>query len=311
MSPSKCYRYSAKSQHFDRTLPCKRAWDPRQWCRVMCMSVAVTTMTGIKSANATIIYADNFDGSSGNVTGRTPDTTSGLYGGTAGAIWGGDSTTSTNPDHLWTASGGTYTGVGSTGATVGTLGGGADSNLITNEYLPFTPQAGYVYDLHAAIYVSSVGASTNWLGLAYTLSGLNGHTTGGASSALSNDNPYGLILMKGSGAVQNFGGLGTANQGAGTTVTAGQINSVDILLDTTGPTYEVSWLVNGVSLGSPVSIGTPAIGDVVFGTNKLDGAVSDFSLTTPEPTSLGLGAIAASYGLVRRRRPAAILDSLV
>lgn len=42
-----------------------------------------------------------------------------------------------------------------------------------------------------------------------------------------------------SGAVQNFG-LGTANQGAGTTVTAGQINSVDILLDTAGSTYEVT-----------------------------------------------------------------------
>jgi hypothetical protein len=271
------------------------------------------TAAAAGTARAAIIYADNFDGTAGLVSGRSVTTATGLFGGTAGATWTSDSTTSTNPDALWNASGGTYTGTGTTDATLGTFTTGADANLITNAFLPFVPQSGLIYDAHIALGSSGVGASGNWLGLTFAPAGLNGHTAGGGASALSNMAGAGLIIDKGSGQVQSFGGAGTANgainsatgfvaQGTATPT----YHTFDILLDTTGLQWKVSWLVDGVT---PSGVGAtsftyttnPSIGDIVFGSNKLTGTASDFSLTTvPEPGSvmiLGLGALV----LTRRR----------
>ena len=266
-------------------------------------------LTGLSSG--AIIYQDNFDGTAGTVAARTPDTETGLFGGSASAPWTSDSTTSANPDAIWQASGGTYSGTGTTDASISLFGTGADSNLITNAYLPFTPQAGNVYDLHLAIASSGTGASGNWLGLAFAQAGLSGHTSGGGSSALSNDATYGLIIDKGSGVVQSFAGLGTANGKISTSAgflsqgtSSPTYHTFDILLDTTNTSWTVSWLVDGVQPagGSPFTYTTnPTIGNVIFGTNKLTGVVSDFSLTTvPEPASLGLFALGA-LGILRRK----------
>jgi hypothetical protein len=275
--------------------------------RAMIAGVAAGGLTAAAAgtARAAIIYADNFDGTAGLVSGRSVTTATGLNGGTAGATWTSDSTTSTNPDALWNASGGTYTGTGTTDATLGTL--------ITNAFLPFVPQSGLIYDAHIALASSGVGASGNWLGLTFAPAGLNGHTAGGGASALSNMAGAGLIIDKGSGQVQSFGGAGTANGAINSATgfvaqgtTTPTYHTFDILLDTTGVQWKVSWLVDGVT---PSGVGTtsftyatnPSIGDIVFGSNKLTGTASDFSLTTvPEPGSmmiLGLGALV----LTRRR----------
>jgi hypothetical protein len=273
--------------------------------------------TASVSRAADIIYQENFDGAGGVLTGQSPDVESGLDGGSATATWGGDSVASANPDAVWTTSGGTYTGPGSTDATIGLFGTGADSNLITNEYLPFTPQVGYIYDLELSIAASGVGASGNWIGLAFATAGLNTHTTGGGSSALSNDNTYGLILDKGSGQVQSFGGVGTGNAKISTAAgfltqgtTTPLYDTFDVLLNTSGSQWVVSWLVNGSATGLGTNSYTyttnPSIGDVIFGTNKLTGAVDPFILSAtavPEPASmLGLATMCGGILLRRRKR---------
>lgn len=282
--------------------------------RKNCMRAIAAAGVGLAAAacqaRADVIYQDNFDGTAGTVSGRAVPTASGLDGGTAGASWNSSATTATNPDALWQASGGTYTTTGSTNASVGTFTTGADTNLITNATLPFTPQAGFVYDLHLAIASSGVGASGNWLGLAFTQAGFNGHAIGGGSSALSNDNSYGLMILKGSGVVQTFAGLNAGNAVTTTaTVTDGTTSPVytpvDVLLDTSGAQWTVNWEVNGTSTGAGFTYTTnPTIGLLAFGTNKLTGAVSDFSLTAtsvPEPASLGVLGVAGLLALRRRR----------
>jgi hypothetical protein len=284
--------------------------------RAMIAGVAAGGLTAVAAgtARAAIIYADNFDGTAGLVSGRSVTTATGLFGGTAGATWTSDAVVgSPNPDALWNASGGTYSGTGTTDASVGTFTTGADANQITNAYLPFVPQSGLIYDAHIALGSSGVGASGNWLGMTFAPTNLNGHTSGGGSSALSNMAGAGLIIDKGSGQVQSFGGVGTANGAINTAAgfiaqgtTTPTYHTFDILLDTTGVQWVVSWLIDGVA---PSGVGptsftyttNPSIGNIVFGSNKLTGAASDFSLTTvPEPGSmmmLGLGALV----LTRRR----------
>jgi hypothetical protein len=283
---------------------------------------AWTIETNIASAD--VIYTDNFDGTAGVVAGRPLDVASGLDGGTAGASWTSDATAGTNPDAVWTASGGTYSSVGSTNASLGTFTTGADSNLITNAYVPFTPQTGYIYDLELSIASSGVGASGNWLGLAFAQSGLNGHLTGGASSALSNDATAVLIILKGSGLVQSFGGTvngsGDVTSSTGNGVLNATLTSpgtltpvytlVDILLNTEGSQWTMSWELNGATSGPdfgtytyPAGDNPTAIGDVIFGSDKLTGVVSGFSLTTvPEPASLGLLCVGGLFALRRQNR---------
>src|SRR6516162_2698739 len=92
--------------------------------RAMIAGVAAGGLTAVAAgtARAAIIYADNFDGTAGLVSGRSVTTATGLFGGTAGATWTSDAVVgSPNPDALWNASGGTYIGTGTTDASVGTF----------------------------------------------------------------------------------------------------------------------------------------------------------------------------------------------
>jgi hypothetical protein len=264
---------------------------------IVCCSTAAATF-------ADVIYQDSFSGPANSpMNGRVPDTASnGIFGGTAGATWTATAApvAGGNPDAIWLISGSNSAGV------VGPAGAGADANMIENNLLPFTPQAGIIYDLHLMMNPSGVGASGNWLGLTFAQGAFNGHTPGGPSSALSNDNPYGLIILKGTGQVQSFAGLGTANgviNSATGFIPTDQYTSVDVILDTTPANWTIKWLINGTQQGSTFTYTTnPNIGVVAFGTNKLSGSVQDFSLTTiPEPASIAAVGL-AGLALLRRRR---------
>jgi PEP-CTERM motif len=285
-----------------------------------------------------IIYTDNFDGTGAILNGRAPDTATGADGGSASGTWTSSATTATIPDALWTASGGTYSGTGTTNASVGTFTTGADANLITNAYLPFTPFAGTIYDFHLAVAPSGVGASGNWLGMAFVGnngSGVfnNGQPPGGGSSALSNGATAGLIILKGSGVVQSFGGTvngsgqitsSTGNAGLNSgLITPGTstpvYTNVDLDLNTTGSQWVVSWTLttnpgNGSIAGGtgsftyPVGDNPTTISGVILGTNKLTGLVSDMSLTSlntvPEPSTLVLAGLSliGLVGIARRKK---------
>lgn len=263
--------------------------------------------------HADVIYQDNFSGASGTALGgNVLPVDSGLDGGTAGATWQANTTTASNPDAIWQYSGSNSASILSPNGT-----GARDTNLIADALLPFTPQAGYVYDLEATITVPSGGTDNgHWLGLAFE--NFENGGTGGGAAALSNDGATGLAIVRdavSSGASLNIfqgaaGGTGgQANYnipgGVGTPVT------VDVLLNTLGGLSDetIDWEINGVSVGAPVTLsGNPAINYVAFGDDTApSGTVTNFSLTAtvPEPASLGLLVTTGGVFGLRRRRGAA------
>jgi hypothetical protein len=251
--------------------------------------VAIGSMGAVSSAFT--IYQDNF-GSQGSGTllgGQAVQTATGLDGGTANATWNTPTTTGSPNDALWT-----YTGSNSVDILSPNGTGARDTNLISDAILPFTPEAGLIYDLEATITVPAAGTDNHWVGLSFV--GATNTTT-----ALSNDSATGLVIVRDgnasgtSGFVDVFegaaGGTGgdvnfnpSSNSLSGGTV--GTTLTIDEILNTTAGTASgdmtISWEINGLTLpGSPVTLsGSPAIIGVAFGDDTApSGTVSSFSLT--------------------------------
>jgi hypothetical protein len=269
----------------------------------LAVAALLSALVCVPAATAIVVYQDDFSEAAGTIMdGKSLDVALGVRGGTAGATW--DATDAPvpdgNPSDLWETTGSNTVDIGTSGA---------DSTIIENNLLPFTPVSGQLYDLHIELSPSGEGASGNWLGVAFHEADYNGHPPGGASSALSNDDPYGLIIAKGTGQVQSFAGIGTANGRINTAtgfITPDTFTAFDILLDTRPAQWTIDWLIDG----SPVSgakytyASNPSIGLLSFGTNKLAGSAQNFYLTAvPEPASVALAllGLVGLVGLARRR----------
>jgi len=256
----------------------------RNWSAV---AAAVLAVGGLgTAAEAFTIYQDNFTQGAGTLLGGQPvQVATGDDGGTANADWSAATVTGSGTDADWEYS-------GSNSVTVLSPSGTAarDTGLITDAILPFTPQAGLIYTLQATFNVPAAGTDNHWIGLSF-INGTNNTT------ALSNDGPTGLVIVRdglngnatldgyvdvfegaagGTGGDTSFAPTATALTGGtvGTTVTVTEI------LNTTGSSDTLSWLLNGVSVGSPVTLsGNAAITGVAFGDDTApSGTVSAFSL---------------------------------
>lgn len=263
------------------------------------------------TARAGVIYTEDFSGAAGTLLGgKTPTLATGADGGSAAATWTAD-TTAVSPIS-GTASAAVWTLNGSGSATVSTAASDAatshaDSNIIANAELPFVPVAGTKYTLTATLAPSYGDATSgNWLGIGFAQANFNGHTPSGTASALSNDTPFGLLILKGSGLYQTFAGVGTGNAGPTATLGTGGPHTVSLILDTTATAWTMSWSVDGGAASTPFTYATnPSIGVIAFGSNKIAGGVSNLSLvssTVPEPAAAAGVVAAGVLGVMRRRR---------
>ena len=216
----------------------------------------------VQSASATVIYQDNFPGSSTNpLNGTSP---------------AADSTGATWTAFMWNADGSVNV---------------PNNSGSVNAYLPFAPASGQIYTLTEGI---SATSGSGWAGLAFLSSGA-GLTSGGGVAMLSNSEMSMLdwVSPNANAAISTFTGPGTGGvanwdypyQGTG-------VQNLQMVLNTAGTNWTVQYSDNGTDLGSLYTYATnPTIGDVGFGISAASGQVSNFSLTSspvPEPAALGL-----------------------
>jgi hypothetical protein len=251
---------------------------------------AVLVFSASNRLQAAIIYQDSFNrGTSASqvaLNGSAPAQETGLAGGSASADWIASA---------WTTD-------------------GTEANLIapgnSQAFLPFTPQAGEIYSLSAVLNTASASGSA-WLSLGFS----NTDVTTGEQFHVSNT-VYAWILERGAptASVPNrfFAGAGTNTQVNDGTTTSPVL--LDVMLNTTSPTWTASFSVNGVAVGSvnlPAAAQTGGsapikfvgIGSGGFDTAGGTGSVSSFSLSVvPEPATLGLLGVGVIGLLGRRRR---------
>ncbi len=241
---------------------------------VLALAAVAMVALVVSSANAAVIYSDDFSGSNTDgLNGTTPDVTTG------GATWVAASN---------------YKADGS--FTVGNP---------VNMTLAFTPVDGTVYTLDAQIenvggsqwvqfgFGDGQGTTSNWTGRAWNLLRAAGDATNAHST-------YGSA----------FAGAGAWTSLA--TLRYGDDMDVRIVLDTTAATWTARYYAKAGNVGTYTEViaGAKDITDetitaVGFGTYNSGGnfgKFNSFSLTqVPEPATMGLLAI-GGLALLRRRR---------
>ena len=232
-------------------------------------AVATVALSGLtNTASASIIYQDNFTGSSGSpLNGTTPTTD------TNRATWTADSNWSANGSVTVTSN---------------------SSQQYPSAHLPFVPSAGNVYTLSATL-----SPTTNWISIGFE--GSSGSpwtapslavyvvlTSGGYGRTIFNGGVYGSPIYSGVGKTAQVVLDTTGIDWTATTSYAGTV------------AYTVTY--TGASGANPNPTG---ISMVNFNDQQASGQVGSFSLTStsvPEPTSLGLAAVGGLGMLLLKRR---------
>ncbi len=273
-------------------------------------ALAVVASTGLAAANTTtIVYQDNFSGSSSaSLAGQAPTVDNGA-----------------SPTWIQTWSAGSLTGTGqpdtqpfftANGAITGSLDSNGSSGALEVAGLNFTPQSGHIYTLTATMtptnYVSGDSAYDGQLFMGFiAISGPSGTPVPFFQSDGPSMNTSGAPFVGGA-----FGPGQTNTFSAGSNPTLGE--TMQIILDTTGPDWQASAWYNPDGNGNG-RIGQwgygPANGranptditEVAIGANGASGAITSFELTdqaVPEPATLAMLAVGgmALVLLGRKRR---------
>ncbi|MEI6605306.1 MAG: hypothetical protein WCP35_08350 [Verrucomicrobiota bacterium] len=213
----------------------------------------LAALTGF-AAGETTIYSDTLLGSGSALHGTTVDSSAAFAGGTAGATW---------------TAAGSYNE-----SETGTIG---TSTTTQGAYLPFTPQAGHVYTLTATLEYLGVGG-TNWSALGFRTTADVIHTQFHDTAS-----PYAWVLLRksGGGQPQFFRGAGTDSGGGFATASESGLQTVTIILDTTGASWTTHAKIGSYTSSTYTYSSNPTgIAYVGFGGVGTTSNTTNFSLTT-------------------------------
>ena len=198
-----------------------------------------------------------------------------------------------------------------------------DTNTITDAYLPVTILSGTEYDFTATVQVNTVNSGGHGAFMGFVNSsnfnshngptvasnGIYGSTVypdvGDGSAALSNLNPYALILARDSNTANDvtmFQGEGTGVGSINATDTSNQYNTYDMVLNTIPSQWVLTQYLNGTLEQTYTFSSNPSIGFIGIGDNRASIQYGSVSFTQlPEPASMA-GLCLVSVPLMLRRR---------
>ncbi len=270
-------------------------------CSLAAMVFAAVACIGLAGTAwaSTIIYQDNFSGSS-----STP-------------LNSAAPTTDNGPSTTWTAN--TYAVWSDSGYTNYTL----DQSGKTRDsaYLGFTPISGQIYTLSATLTITSVdtsnGASNDFLDIGFPGNIQAGTNSLGGTSTLNTgwdwpasiSNVYASpwVLLRGSGGGSYITGPETNGSGSlSSTAAIGQANNIAIILNTGASAWTYQVFDNATAVSPVVTFATnPTMTAIGLQNAGVIGTVSNFELISspvPEPATLGLVAIGGLGLLLLKRR---------
>jgi hypothetical protein len=243
--------------------------------RVKCQLSLFPVLAVMSTAQAVVIYSDDFSGSApADLNGTVPDIRPGSetwLAGSGATAWRAD----------------------------GSVAGGGDANA----FLPFSPESGKTYTLSVDANPTSPVDSSNWFALGFS------ETTSVGGGFYNSINATGWMLLRVNRGVQTFLGFNTTSGVTHSTAGTGVVK-LEVVLDTTESAWTVEWFVDNTSIRSVSYTANPTINYVTFGRLfDASGTVDNFSLSVsavPEPASyaLVLGGVVTGVIALRRRRQA-------